>query len=96
MTRSVLAGIDVGAKELVVAVDCGKGPRTGTFANDASGHRKLIGALTRRGAQAQVCVEATGIYHLEPALALAAPSTARCVRKMTTSFASISRGWRLS
>ena len=73
MKRVVLAGIDVSAKELVVAVDRGKSPMwRGTFANDAAGHRKLIGVLTRRGAHARVCVEATGIYHLERALALVA------------------------
>ncbi len=73
MKRIVLAGIDVSAKELVVALERSKGPAwSGTFANDAAGHRKLIGTLTRSGAHAQVCVEATGIYHLELALALVA------------------------
>ena len=73
MKRIVLAGIDVSAKELVVALDRGKGPIwSGTFVNDAAGHRKLVGSLTRRGVHAQVCLEATGIYHLELALTLAA------------------------
>lgn len=73
MKGNTLAGIDVGAKELVVSLDRGKGPVwTGTFVNDAAGHRKLLGVLTRRGACARVCVEATGIYHLELALALVA------------------------
>ena len=73
MKQSVLAGIDVSAKELVVALERGKGPTwTGTFENNPAGHRKLIGALTRRGAQARVALEATGIYHLEVALALEA------------------------
>lgn len=71
MKKIVLAGIDVGAKELVVALDRGNGRVwTATFANDASGHRKLGGVLTKRGAHARVCVEATGIYHLELSLAL--------------------------
>ncbi len=71
MKRVVLAGIDVSAKELVVALERGKGQSwKGAFSNDAAGHRKLIGVLTRRGSHAQVCVEATGIYHLELALAL--------------------------
>ena len=43
-----------------------------SFANDGAGHRKLIGVLTRRGSPARVCVEASGIYHLELALALVA------------------------
>ena len=71
MKRIVLAGVDVSAKELVVALERGKEPVwTGTFANDEAGHRKLIRVLARRGATARVCVEATGIYHLELALAL--------------------------
>lgn len=73
MKGVVLAGIDVSAKELVVVLERAKGPAwRGTFANDAAGHRKLIGVLTRRGGHARVCVEATGIYHLELALALVA------------------------
>ncbi len=73
MKRVVLAGIDVSAKELVVALDRGRGEMwSGTFTNDAGGHRKLIGVLTRRRAHARVCVEATGIYHLELARALVA------------------------
>ena len=73
MKQVVLAGIDVSAKELVVAFERAKGrPQRSTFGNDAVGHRKLIGVLTRRGVGARVCVEATGIYHLELALALVA------------------------
>ena len=54
-----------------MALERGKGPMSiGTFTNDAAGHRKLIGVLTRRGSRARVCVESTGIYHLELALAL--------------------------
>ncbi len=71
MKKIVLAGVDVSAKELVVALDRGNGRVwTAAFANDASGHRKLAGVLTKRNAQARVCVEATGIYHLELSLAL--------------------------
>ena len=63
MRRNVWVGIDVSARELVVALERGKGPVwTGRFDNDASGHRKLMGVLTRRGAHARVCVEATGFY----------------------------------
>ena len=68
----VLAGIDVSARELAVAWECGKGATsTGVFSNDPAGHRKLIRALARRGGSARVCLEATGIYHLELAIALA-------------------------
>ncbi len=71
MTKVVLAGIDVAAEELVVALDRGRNRVwTGTFSNDTRGHRKLMGMLSRRGTPARVCVEATGIYHLELCLAL--------------------------
>jgi transposase len=71
MKKMVLCGIDVGSKELVVAIDPGTG-RTwdGRFSNDAVGHRRLIRRLTRTKARVHVCVEATGIYHLDLCLAL--------------------------
>ena len=66
MTKRLLCGIDVGSKELVVAIDPGSGPLwEGAFRNDAAGHRQLIRRLTRRPASARVCVEATGIYPLD-------------------------------
>ena len=71
MKKIFLCGIDVGSKQLVVAIDPGTG-RTwqGAFSNDAAGHKKLIRRLTRSKATARVCVEATGIYHLDLCLAL--------------------------
>jgi transposase len=71
MKKQLLCGIDVSAKELVVALDPGTGKLwEGVFDNDASGHRKLVRRLTRTQATARVVVEATGIYHLDLALAL--------------------------
>ncbi len=71
MKKLLFCGIDVGSKELVVAIDPGTGRIwDGTFPNDAAGHRKLIRRLTRTKAVAHVCVEATGIYHLDLCLAL--------------------------
>jgi transposase len=71
MKKLLLCGIDVGSKELVVAIDPGTGPIwEGAFSNDAAGHRRLIRRLTRTKAMARVCVEATGIYHLDLCLAL--------------------------
>ena len=65
MKKHLLCGIDVGSKELAVAIDPGTGRVwEGVFANDAAGHRKLIRRLTRAQGTARVCVEATGIYHL--------------------------------
>jgi transposase len=71
MKKTTLVGIDVSARELVVALKRGKTPPwESAFSNDAEGHRKLVKRLTRGGARARVCVEATGIYHLDLCLAL--------------------------
>ena len=71
MKKLVLCGIDVGSKELVVALDSGTGSIwEGVFPNDSAGHRKLVQRLTRSKAVSHVCVEATGIYHLDLCLAL--------------------------
>jgi transposase len=67
----VRAGLDVGATELVVALqrdDIVESPCT--LPNTAAGHRQLLKLLTRRGAPARVCLEATGVYSLNLALAL--------------------------
>lgn len=71
MKKQLLCGIDVSAKSLAVALDSGRGPVwEGVFPNDAGGHRKLVRRLTRSRMAARVCVEATGIYHLDLCLAL--------------------------
>lgn len=70
-SKFLLCGVDVGARELVVAIDPGTARVwEGVFANDRAGHRKLIRRITRTNADARVCVEATGIYHLDLCLAL--------------------------
>jgi len=61
-------GIDVSAYEITVAIG-GRAERT-TLANDATGHAKLVRMLHRGRGTARVCLEATGIYHLDLALAL--------------------------
>ncbi len=65
-------GIDVGSKELVVALkQSGQTePSVKTFPNTAAGHQKLLKYATRRCGRALICVEATGIYSLELSLAL--------------------------
>lgn len=65
-------GIDVGAKELVVALrKSGQlEPCVETFPNTAAGHKKLLKYATKRGSHCRICVEATGIYSLELSLAL--------------------------
>jgi transposase len=71
MKKFAWVGVDVSAKELVVALERSGGPlKESSFSNDGAGHRKLIQSLTRNGFRARVCVEATGVYHLDLCLAL--------------------------
>ncbi|WP_293726003.1 IS110 family transposase [Thiolapillus sp.] len=60
------AGIDVSAKQLETVIN-----RNGTsistpitFENDAKGHQAILKVLQKRKVQ-RVCVEATGVYHLD-------------------------------
>lgn len=67
-----LIGIDVSAASLsVVCKNHRDQYRNATFDNDPVGHRKLLAWATKSGAQARVCLEATGVYSLDLALALA-------------------------
>ena len=66
MDNREVCGIEVSARELVVALE-GKGLRR--FANTAAGHRALLRTLTR-GGKVRVCLEATGLYGLDLALQL--------------------------
>jgi transposase len=65
-------GIDVSAAQLVVAREDGDNGRwlQRSFPNRASGHQALIQWLNKSGAQVRVCLEATGLYSLDLALAL--------------------------
>src|SRR5260370_7977881 len=64
-------GIDVSAARLVVAVEA-EGGKYGqrSFPNRASGHQALIACLKKNGTRVRVCLEATGLYSLDLALAL--------------------------
>jgi transposase len=66
MKNPTPVGIDVGARELVVAL----GGEQRCFTNDESGHRALMRLLAQRGRKTRVVLESTGIYHLDLALAL--------------------------
>ena len=70
MSVETLVGIDVGSKELVVALKQGKTSSLLHFSNDSDGHGKLCRVLTKRGRSARVCLEATGIYSFDISLAL--------------------------
>lgn len=66
-----LVGIDVSAASLSAKLKNRRDQeRSATFDNDPAGHRKLIGWATKRGAQARVCLEATGVYSFDLALTL--------------------------
>lgn len=71
MDQVNLVGIDVSAASLSVALKTHRGQeRSATFDNDPAGHLRLIGWVTKRGALARVCLEATGVYSFDLALAL--------------------------
>lgn len=71
MCTDAWSGIDVGATALAVAIEDAEGHvQEFTVANDAAGHRTLRRRLTKAGHAVRVCLEATGIYHLEVALVL--------------------------
>lgn len=70
----VFVGIDVSARELSVALrrsDESKETVT-TFANTGSGHKALLAHLLRGNERVRVCLEVTGNYSLDLALALEA------------------------
>jgi len=63
------AGIDVSARTLTGVRRRGGEEEQREFANEAVGHRELLAWV---GKGARVCVEATGVYHLQLALTLRA------------------------
>ena len=66
----ITAGIDVSAKHLDVVINkAGKAGVAKGFENNPVGHRALIKLFQQRQVQ-RVCLEATGTYHLDLALAL--------------------------
>ena len=68
-------GIDVSAAQLVLALQKeGEAYLQHSFPNRASGHQALILWLQKTGSRVRVCVEATGLYSLDLALALHAAS----------------------
>lgn len=68
-------GIDVSSAQLVVALQSGDQEYSQrSFSNQAHGHQALISWLRKTGRSVRVCVEATGLYSLDLALALHAAS----------------------
>ena len=71
MKQVTQVGVDVDSEELVCLMPRAEQRQPlATFANTAAGHRKFIRWATKGGHAARVCLEATGIYSLEFALAL--------------------------
>jgi len=68
----VFAGLDVSAREISVARRQGKEekPVVASFANNASGHKALLAYLLEGTERVRVCLEASGNYSLDLALAL--------------------------
>ncbi len=65
------AGVDVSARALRVALSsAGQAVKQATFDNDPPAHKRLLKWLTKGGRTVCVCLEATGLYSLEVALAL--------------------------
>jgi transposase len=48
----------------------GKAGKAKTFENTATGHQAIINLLTKLKDKSRVCLEATGIYHFDCAVAL--------------------------
>lgn len=68
-----VGGLDVSAKELVVMVRRdGKTEASRSFPNSAKGHQELQRYLTHTRKRVRVCMESTGLYGLDAALALQA------------------------
>ena len=71
MDKMESVGIEVSARELVVAMQGAKGAvRLRRFANTSMGHKALLHTLRRGGKRVRVVLEATGLYGLDAALAL--------------------------
>jgi transposase len=65
-----LVGIDVSDATFEAKKRCGEVVRQRQFGNTAAGHRQAIRWMLDGAQAVRVCLEATGIYHLQLALAL--------------------------
>lgn len=71
MKKPALVGIDVSAEEFTAALDRpGAEPQVLNLPNTAAGYKRLCRRLRKTDSTARVCLEATGIYSLDLALAL--------------------------
>lgn len=80
MSKPLHVGIDVGSRELVVALEAKGGEiQQLSYSNDPSGHKKLVARLVRTRRPVRVVLEATGVYGLDLAMAL---ERAACIQVM--------------
>jgi transposase len=70
MDKLAVAGVEVSAKVLVVALKVNEQLRRKEFDNTAAGHRQLVKWLRQHSKQVRACLESTGLYSLDIALAL--------------------------
>jgi transposase len=70
-SRIDYAGIEVSAEQLIVALRReGKLKPLRSFPNSPGGHKAIVRYLARPGRQVRACLESTGVYGLDLALAL--------------------------
>ena len=72
MDKLDVAGVEISAKVLLLALKSQGQMRSSEFPNTATGHKQLIGYLRRYSQKVRVCMESTGLYGLDLALALQA------------------------
>jgi transposase len=70
MDNWAVAGVEVSAKVLVVVVKANGQSRSSEFPNTFAGHQQLIRFLRKSTPAVRVCMESTGLYGLDAALAL--------------------------
>jgi transposase len=71
MDKRDFAGVEVGAQELVVSLEReGQRKALKTFSNEPAGHQAIVRHLRCPGRSVRVCLESTGVYGLDLALAL--------------------------
>ena len=64
-------GIDVSHKELVVVISVkGKARPAKAYENTVAGHKAIIRKCLKLKGESRVCLEATGIYHFDLAVAI--------------------------
>ena len=70
MDKFAVAGVEVSAKVLVVALKSDGQIRSAEFTNNSAGHKQVIRYLRRCDRPVRVCMESTGLYGLDLALAV--------------------------